>query len=327
MPAPFPGLQKDFSALTIDLRAEVLGAEFIKHGIPEDQLTFRTVGGFRRPIGKDVEDIQLERSEKDEERLTIRINREGIYDMLPEGVFHFRSGDKKEKKGKLDVLDRIRQSRNEEQAARKFFAPFENEFRQISLRLEFRRRSLLQPGAMDRNRELFEAIYGDSGVLDEYQLLTLLYILPIVHQIRGNLDRIGRCIALLIGYRVAVTVRSQSHTETLAGDPPGLGNARLGIDAIAGNSFQSFNKFYDISIENIEKERLTAFFPNGDQFSPDRNQFIVIQYVCNYLFPYDSHVRIIPEVRIDDREAYLSGLKAKAYLGFNFYLENPALNT
>ena len=63
MPAPFPGLQKDFSALTIDLRAEVLGAEFIKHGIPADQLAFRTVGGFRRPIGKDVEDIQLERSE------------------------------------------------------------------------------------------------------------------------------------------------------------------------------------------------------------------------------------------------------------------------
>jgi hypothetical protein len=320
MPAPFPNLKKDFNSLIIDLRAEVLGAEFIKNGISADQLSFRTVGGFRRPTGKDVQDIQTERSDKGEERLTIRVNREGIYDMLPEGVFHFHPGDKKEKKGKQKVLENIRESRNKEQFARKFFAPIEDEFRHVSLQLENRKRSLLQPGAMDRNRELFESIYGDCGILNEYQLLALLYILPIVHKIRGDLDKIGRCIALLIGYRVAVFVRSRPHAETLAGNPPRLGTAALGIDTVLGNSFQSFNKFYDISIENIEKERLTAFFPGGDRCS-------VIQYVSNFLFPYDSHVRIIPEVQIADREAQLSNPENESYLGFNCYLGGPAVNS
>jgi hypothetical protein len=315
MPLSQPRLQKDFSSLTIDLRAEVLGAEFIKHGFPREGLHFKNLGAFRRAMRKDVEAIQLERSEKGEESLTIKLNREGIYDMLPEGIFHFRQVDKKEKKGKQKVLKNIRDSRNEEQLARKFFAPFENEFGHLSLQLEFRKRSLLQPGAMDRNRELFEAIYGDSEVLNEYDLLALLYILPVVHNIRGDLDKMGKCVSLLVGHSATITVHTKSHPETLTGGAPRLGTALLGIDSVTGNTFQSFNKFYDIRVSNVQKESLTAFFPGGDRFS-------VIQYVSNFLFPYDSHVRIIPEVPIADREAYLSDSATGSYLGFNCYLGN-----
>ena len=230
MQGPPPDYKKDFQSLTIDLRAEVLGAEFIRHGFPPEQLHFKTASGFRRPVGKDVADIQLEQSENNPKQLTISVNREGIYDMLPEGVFHFRSIDKKEKKDKLNVLKLIQLSRNEEQFARKFFAPFENEFSHLSLQLEFRKRSLLQPGAMDRNRELYEAIYGDSSVLNEYDLLALLYILPIVHNIRGDMEKIGCCIALLTGHPVTVSVRYRSHPEILAGDPPRLGAAVLEVE-------------------------------------------------------------------------------------------------
>ena len=166
---------------------------------------------------------------------------------------------------------------------------------------------------MDRNRELFEAIYGDSSVLNEYDLLALLYILPIVHNIRGDKTRIAHCLTLLIGYSVNIDVRLHGHRETMTTEPQRLGEATLGVTSVSGNSFQSFNKFYDIRVLNVEEERMTAFFPGGDRYA-------VIQYVSNFLFPYDSHVRIIPEVPIAAREAYLSDSNHGSYLGFNCYM-------
>jgi hypothetical protein len=76
-----------------DFRAEVLVAFWLENGEKSlDNITIRPNGTFQRPYRKDV--LEIEQSEKEQpDGVTLHISREGLYDMLPEGVFH--QADKK----------------------------------------------------------------------------------------------------------------------------------------------------------------------------------------------------------------------------------------
>ena len=77
------------SSLFIDFRAEVIAAEMIEHGTAEDRILILMQGALKRPFSKDVHVVEEEISEYDhKEYFLVKTPREGIYDMLPEGLFH-----------------------------------------------------------------------------------------------------------------------------------------------------------------------------------------------------------------------------------------------
>src|SRR5947209_17161297 len=72
-----------------DFRAEVIGAEMIENGSPADRVLVVPLGALNRPQSKDIEGVEQEISEYDnKEFILIKNNREGLYDKLPEGLFH-----------------------------------------------------------------------------------------------------------------------------------------------------------------------------------------------------------------------------------------------
>lgn len=111
---------KDFIA---DLRAEVVAAELIEHGINQEDITFNFKGIKRRAYSRDIANIKLPTD--DDENYKFIINRESIYDSLPEAIFH-QPLNSKPFKSKAEILDEIKIQREEEIEARKFFNPIEN---------------------------------------------------------------------------------------------------------------------------------------------------------------------------------------------------------
>lgn len=302
---------QDFLALPGDYKGEAVAAELIQCGVLHDKLYFRTISSFKRPTGKDIAGIRLDIKESGTEQLLLELNREGLYDMLPEGIFHFK--DARKGKDKDVILEDIKKARDEELQARKFFGPFENEFFQLRLQLELKKRALLQPGSAETNRELFETVFGDATLLNNHQLLTLLYLLPMAHKIRGDIEKIAYCISILILHKTNITLVKTHFRKQFDGEIAALGGARLGITTIAGNSFSEQEVCYDIRISDVGKENLVSFFSGGANFS-------VIKYIVGFLLPANYTYSIKLHLKKEDREAFLSDDKNEIYLSFNSYL-------
>ena len=121
--------QRHPNDLETDFRFEVIAAAAVERGYAPEQIRVIREGMDRRGISKDVEDVYQQHSAEDlMNYLFIKINREGLYDILPEGLFHTSTYKRSYKDIDSDTeraMDEIKIHREQEFFARKFFHIFE----------------------------------------------------------------------------------------------------------------------------------------------------------------------------------------------------------
>ena len=76
------------NSLLYDLRAEYLVAGMLAGGITAKEITASFDGVLKRKWSADINFAEIEKYENGEEALNIHLNRSGIYDALPESLFH-----------------------------------------------------------------------------------------------------------------------------------------------------------------------------------------------------------------------------------------------
>ena len=104
-----------FADLNKDFKAEVTAAEVAELGTPADHILILPSGAMKRPHQKDITSIEEELSEhNNKEYIIVKTPREGIYDMLPEGLFHSPLSHKAAKTEK-EIIKAIKQRKEEEQ--------------------------------------------------------------------------------------------------------------------------------------------------------------------------------------------------------------------
>ncbi|RYZ22351.1 MAG: hypothetical protein EOO16_09475 [Chitinophagaceae bacterium] len=314
MPISFQQVADQFRDVPFDYRAEVYAAELIRSGLPQEDLFFKTVSAFRRSVSRDIESLQVDEREDGDSLLVLELNREGLYDMLPEGMFHYGNDPKQKTKTRESVLEEIRLSRQQEGQARVFFSPFENEFLHRRLQLELQERSLNSSGSLASKRDLFGNLFGDSSMLNDQQLLALLHLIPIVYKIRGDLVRTAYCLNLLIGYPVRLQMeRRLVKTQSSNGLAP-LGAMQLGIDSIAGDYHWSDEAEYLVSVSGIGGQDLESFFPGG----ANRR---MLDYFLPFVMPAAATWKIGLEVTEKNRENTLADSgENEIFLSINSYL-------
>jgi hypothetical protein len=88
----FEELDKQPNSPTTDFKAEIIAASLIEQGYDPSRILLIREGSFKRGFSKDIEEVSLHFSAQDlSDYLHIKTNRESIYDILPEGIFHRRS--------------------------------------------------------------------------------------------------------------------------------------------------------------------------------------------------------------------------------------------
>ena len=108
----------------VDFKAEVIAAELIDNHVPAEQIMILMLGARKRAFSKDVDTVKDEMSDYNNKEYTlITTHKEGIYDMLPQGLFHSPTLPKNATTQK-EVIDNIKKHRVEESNARRFFLPF-----------------------------------------------------------------------------------------------------------------------------------------------------------------------------------------------------------
>ena len=72
------------------LKAEALCAELMANGVSFDDLIVRFQGAFRKSYRNDIEELSAAKDGSGQ--IIIKINRDSLYDKLPEGLFHQTRG-------------------------------------------------------------------------------------------------------------------------------------------------------------------------------------------------------------------------------------------
>jgi hypothetical protein len=229
----------------IDFLAEVIASHLQSvNKIGEPNLNVHLLGIFRRFYSNDVEKIYKTHNSLNEEEWNLCLNRDGFYDILPEGFFH--SYDRKNHRELRETLEEIRRYKREENYARKFFSPLEKEFfNQLVQKELFEQNFFYSPETI---QEFIEFYTLDRFDLSVYQKAALFFIMPFVSAISGSIDLTQSCVEVILQEKVHICCQYEPMTAFFENVAPDLGNVYLGRDSTLGYAFLDGNPGLKITI-------------------------------------------------------------------------------
>lgn len=269
------------------VRAHLVLAKLIEDGqLNWDELFIRSRGTRSRAYLKEVTRCAYEKVNVKQkvEKLIVDLNQEGLYDMLPNGLFHPQVHS--------DAYDSIntyieesRQRKQQEAAARTFFLPFEQEPHRLRIliqQLENRNIETLHNPMINR---VFQG-YTQSlpGGLDGRVLNIINYLLPLAHEIAMDPLLIQECYAAILGERVEVRPLSPPVSQAPHSLIPRLGRAILGLDMVLGDEVQHPVKVLQLAIGPLRREKAIAFLPGSAKVE-------LIEWVRRFFVPFEYEVQ------------------------------------
>lgn len=249
-----------------DIRAEVLVADLIREGFSQSDLLVFFDSLFKRGYCSDI--IQAERILVNDvhEMLAIYLARDGMYDMLPEGLFH-TVPDSALASGKTMAQDSKKESMLEEDA-RRFFLPFENEIFYQRIQLEFQEKLILQKLNDNQFDDFFLRFWKINKTLPKTLTSKLSIMLSFIRDIVGNFEMTANCLGAILGEEVSYSVKYSNATQNKGSDSDKtngflLGDGNLGVNFITGRNSTEPCKSIRFSIGPIEKTGVEPYLPGG----------------------------------------------------------------
>ncbi|CAM2946504.1 hypothetical protein DRF59_16830 [Chryseobacterium flavum] len=304
----------DYNKLQTDFKAEAVAVNLLKYHRAVSNIFIERIGVNDRAYLKDIKSISSSYLGFDEEVFTIESYREGIYDYLPEGLFHPPSLGAS-RKNVDSVVREIRKQKRVEEDARKFFRPFELEvfFTEISALLKESEFDITSN--TDSLLETVSELWPLVNMLDRQNAYIFMHILPFFHQIRGDKRWFERCITAFLQVPVEVTFSPNVIDEIEKdNDSMLLGNSRLGVTYIPSGRHMDGQRNWVINIGPIPYEEMKKYIPG----SPFRK---VLQALYDYFLPVTVDVE---ENFITEKQEYSFSLeddhRNASRLGYSTFL-------
>lgn len=268
----------NYNKLQTDFKAEAVAVNLLKYHRTVSNIFIERVGVNDRAYLKDIKSISSSYLGFDEEVFTIESYREGIYDYLPEGLFHPPSLGASRKN--IDsVVREIRKQKKVEDDARKFFRPFELEvfFTEISALLKESEFDITSN--TDSLLETISELWPLIDMLDKQSAYIFMHILPFFHQIRGDKRWFERCMTAFLQVPVKVTFSPNVIDGIEKNDDSMLlGNSRLGVTYIPSGRHMDGQRNWVVNIGPIPYKEMKKYIPG----SPFRK---VLQAMYDYFLP------------------------------------------
>ncbi|MCX2478057.1 type VI secretion system baseplate subunit TssG [Pedobacter sp. MC2016-15] len=274
--------------LNTDYKATSKVAELFENGtLQSDQLNIIPVGAKKSSIAKNIDGYTPYYSEsKHKDCFTVYINRAGLYDMLPEGLFH-EPPIGSTAMDKQQMLEDIKNRQREEKEARKFFMPFEAELNHMRVILEWQENRLDKKSRYNDFTNLFASEWKELEMLDNEQRIIWIHLLPAIQHQRNNLIFFGQLLTVL--FKIPFRAAQQSQKKRITGIDDdmlfSMGSGSLGINTVIGDTFESYEDEVTLFVGPAETEELIKFIPGTAQSA-------LIDLVTSYLLPVETVVTI-----------------------------------
>lgn len=256
---------KRYNQLQTDFRVEAVAANILKYYNPEANILIKRIGLNDRAYLKDIKGITSSFYDLDEENIIIETYREGIYDYMPEGIFHPPSLGISSKN--VDsVVKEMRKQKLVEEEARKFFQPFELEFFYTHVSALLKESEFDAESKTDSLLEFAIELWPILQKINIDSAKVLINLLPFIHEVRGNKTWIERFLSAFLRVPVNITfipnhIEAQDDKDGITA----LGNARLGMTLISMGKHMDGDRNWQINIGTIPYEELHNYIP-GDPF-------------------------------------------------------------
>jgi hypothetical protein len=228
-------LSGHINQLPADLKAETLLALLMGDHISLREILCSCEGQLNRAWSRDIRKASVEKLSTGNEMQNVRLNRDGIYDYLPEAVIHDIAGSNCSSGD--EMAKESMRLKAQEKESRLFFQPLENELFLQGIQLAMRENHLFQQIYVKKLMGIIPDFWDIDHTLPEVYTIRMLKLIPVAHIIAGNLKLTAQSLEFVLHEKIHIETR-EPNTECIAaadGDMPGvLGSSHLGVDFLAG---------------------------------------------------------------------------------------------
>lgn len=303
--------------LDSDFKLEVVAASLIEQGHDPELIQILREGIARRFVSKDVEKSDLKYNNDDfRQYLHIHTNREGIYDILPEGIFHKSTYKRSYKDIETDVekaVNEIKIHREQEFFARRFFRIFEQAIDKTQVAI-FRKEIKYDHTVTNREfTDLFIQYWPVIKRLQHRQAVAFMYVIPLLSSIRLNLDETGESISFILDVPVKIEKIKLPAKKADSQFESHLGEIGLGVDLVLGNAFDDGIHDLKITIGYLSADRMGGFLETAHEHT-------ILLMLLDIFLPDETFSVIEFKVDPADSEFTLSDENNSTYLGINSFI-------
>ncbi len=302
--------------LSHDLKAEQLLA-FFEENINLRDIVVSHEGQLQRVWSKDVAGVTVDNLPNGKDILNVRLNRDGIYDALPEALFHNLT--ESNCAAGAEMAKESMRLRTEEKESRLFFKPLENEIFLQKLQLA------------DKENRLFERIFTEKlmGLISDFWKLDeklpknyitrLARLLPFAHLITGEKNLTRLSLEFIIDEKVELKEYISKDYESMPDSvhtKGKIGDCKLGADLIVGEYVNGYISSMQFNIGPVKNPMTSQYIKTGsmEKFLKCFYNYFVPVYLdadAQYVLPYEQSLLVLDS----DNEMNIS------YLGYNSVIE------
>ncbi len=259
-------ISTSINCLFNDIKAEVVAADMIENEVnPADIVIFHD-GAFSRNYSRDINFAEVTKLENGQQVLGIHITRDGLYDSLPEAVFHDQSNDPLTSGHEMAKFSK--KQKMEEKEARLFFLPLENELFYQRIQLEIEERKLLYRFSENLFDDSYPQFWNLERTLPKKLVSRFVLILHLTHKILGNPDLTAKCLGVILEEEVKINIARRSLKEIdlfgITGKKnAGLGSSVLGEDFICGSYTSEYDPVMEFVIGPLKNSSIEDYLENG----------------------------------------------------------------
>lgn len=302
--------------MLFNLTAEYLVVCLYNENVSKKDILAMFEGDLKRKWSTDVDRAEVESFESGKEALSIYLNRTGIYDSLPEALFHRFSDNRNATGG--DMAKESMQLKTEEKQVRKFFRPFESEIFLQRTEVALNENEVFKSLYSDFLSELIPGFWKIDERIPASYVSKLIRFLPFANKIAGNLELTAHCLEKILSEKVNIELKDEEKypgdLEKTDPDFSGgrLGMSKLGADLVMGQNPVGFIGRLLLKIGPLKNTDLKVFFVNGPAD-------LLLNCFYGYFIPAELDVEMKLVSNNETRKFSLGSKQAtaKSFLGYN----------
>jgi len=304
-------LDTDYSAATVVAAAVDAGV------VAADRIAIVPAGANRNAYAKEIKSLHNYQAEPlGHDKWLIQVNREGFYDMLPEGLFH-SSPKFQQRTSKGKMMTDIRKWREEEHLARQFFMPFESEVYHVRMMLNRYENRLDKKLSFREFPKLLEPLWPELKQLSGEQCVVWMHIIPLVRYKRNDLSFLQEVIGLLFGLscQMVPVANKPVPLDIPANLQLPLGMGTMGVDTVIGQQVMEYRDEVTLRFADLDQNDIIRLMPGGSTRK-------ILHTLFSMLMPPEVSVELQVLGLPKDRLSAASDLDQSPLLGYNAHLSN-----
>ena len=269
-----------------DLKSEVVIADLLLSGaLKEDEFYIRNNGGFHRAVARDIENVFPPGTlDQAMEYGAVELNRQGLYDTLPEALFH-QSRNTRPFQAVQEMVEEVQRNDEVERKARLFYWPFDHELNRVRVSTELNERRLTQDLLADASGRGVMRFWEIPGFFNAEERSYLLSIMPLCHWLVGNGPMVAQCLSDVL----RVPVRLEHAYRDLVVEPPdgtgSLAGCQLGVDSLLAGTSIFHDRVIEVVLGPMERDAANGFAPGCSGRAK-------LDHLLDLLFPADARIEL-----------------------------------